>query len=197
MTRTPHRGPPGSSGAPGRSPSRPGARGAARPAKPAGPSQRQLRVGELIRRTLSEILAGGEMHDPGLEGVLITVGEVRVSPDLKQATAFVLPLGGADGPALLEALARAKPGLRHLLGRAMTLRHVPDLRFRLDDTFDRIDATRRLFEDERVRRDLDAADPDPDPDPDSDPDSELGDDREPDGSPEDGSPDPEPEGGAR
>ncbi len=188
MTRTPHRGPPGSP-VPGRAPSRPGARGAGRPAKPAGPSQRQLRVGELIRRTLSEILAGGELHDPGLEGVLVTVGEVRVSPDLKQATAFVLPLGGAEGPALLEALARAKPGLRHLLGRAMTLRHVPDLRFRLDDTFDRIDATRRLFEDERVRRDLDAVEPE-----------EEGpeDDAEPGGDePEAREPDPEPEGGAR
>ncbi len=196
MTRTPHRGPPGSP-VPGRAPSRPGARGAGRPAKPAGPSQRQLRVGELIRRTLSEILAGGELHDPGLEGVLVTVGEVRVSPDLKQATAFVLPLGGAEGPALLEALARAKPGLRHLLGRAMTLRHVPDLRFRLDDTFDRIDATRRLFEDERVRRDLDAAEDEVEPDADPE--------NAPENAPEDGDldeddgPDPEPgpEDGAR
>lgn len=193
MTRTPHRGPPGSSG-PGRAPSRPGARGASRPAKPAGPSQRQLRVGELIRRTLSEILASGELHDPGLEGVLVTVGEVRVSPDLKQATAFVLPLGGANGPALIEALARARPGLRHLLGRAMTLRHVPDLRFRLDDTFDRIDATRRLFEDERVRRDLEASEPE-NAEPESDePESDK---PESDADPDDGGPEPEGEGGAR
>ncbi len=189
MTRSPPRGPTGPSG-PGRAPPRPGAR-PPRPARPSGPSQRQLRVGELIRRTLSEILAGGELHDPGLQGVLVTVGEVRVSPDLKQATAFVLPLGGADGPALLEALARAKPGLRHLLGRAMTLRHVPDLRFRLDDTFDRIDATRRLFEDERVRRDLEAAPEDGEPD------------AGPEDGPEDGGADPdpdphsEPEGGPR
>lgn len=187
MTRSPHRGPSG------RAAPRPGARGTARPAKPAGPSQRQLRVGELIRRTLSEILAGGELHDPGLEGVLITVGEVRVSPDLKQATAFVLPLGGADGPALLEALARARPGLRHLLGRAMTLRHVPDLRFRLDDTFDRIDATRRLFEDERVRRDLEAADPEDHTGPEDDGPEDGG--LERDAEPEDG--EPEGEGGAR
>jgi ribosome-binding factor A len=154
-------------------------------------------VGELIRRTLSEILAGGELHDPGLEGVLVTVGEVRVSPDLKQATAFVLPLGGADGPALLEALARARPGLRHLLGRAMTLRHVPDLRFRLDDTFDRIDATRRLFEDERVRRDLDAPAPDAEPEGerrDGPEDAEGG---EPGAGPEDGAREPDGEGGAR
>ena len=121
-----------------------------------GPSQRQLRVGELIRRTLSEVLAQGDLHDPDLEGVSITVGEVRASPDLKKATAFVLPLGGANREEILAALRRNKPEIRHQIARAMTLKHVPDLRFEIDETFDRLDATRKLFADEKVRRDLEA-----------------------------------------
>lgn len=127
------------------------------PAPSAGPSQRQLRVGELIRRTLSEILAQGDLHDPELEGVSITVGEVRASPDLKKATAFVLPLGGANREGILAALRRNKPEIRHQIARAMTLKHVPDIRFEIDETFDRMDATRRLFADERVRRDIESS----------------------------------------
>jgi ribosome-binding factor A len=123
-------------------------------ATPTGPTQRQLRVGELIRRTLSEILAQGDLHDPELEGVSITVGEVRASPDLKKATAFVLPLGGANREVVLAALRRNKPEIRHQLARAMTTKGVPDLRFEIDETFDRLDATRRLFADERIRRDV-------------------------------------------
>ena len=123
-----------------------------------GPSQRQLRVGELIRRTLSEIFSMGDLHEPGLSGLSITVGEVSVTPDLKRATAFVLPLGGAGGEAMLAALRRAKPEIRHQLARAMTIKHVPDLKFELDGTFDRLDATRRMFADERVRRDVEAGD---------------------------------------
>lgn len=125
---------------------------------PAGPSQRQLRVGELIRRTLSEILAQGDLHDPELDGVSVTVGEVRASADLKRATAYVLPLGGVGREAVLAALRRNKPELRHLVARAMTMKHVPDLRFEIDETFDRIDATRRMFADEKVRRDVEAPD---------------------------------------
>lgn len=125
-----------------------------------GPSQRQLRVGELIRRTLSEALSRGEVHDPDLSERSITVGEVTVSPDLKWATAHVLPLGGADAGGALAALERNRGELRRLLGRALTLKHVPDLRFELDLTFDRLDDTRRLFADERVRRDLEAPDGD-------------------------------------
>lgn len=121
---------------------------------PTGPSQRQLRVGELIRRTLSEILSQGALHDPALDGVSITVGEVRVTPDLKRATAYVLPLGGINREAVLEALRRSKPELRHQIARAMTIKHVPDLRFEIDETFDRMDATRKLFADERIRRDV-------------------------------------------
>ncbi|MBP1806643.1 30S ribosome-binding factor RbfA [Rubellimicrobium aerolatum] len=127
------------------------------PSSPAGPSQRVLRVGELIRRNLSEILAQGGLHDPDLDGVPITVGEVRVSADLRVATAYVLPLGGANRDGILAALRRSKPEIRHQIGRGLTLRHVPDLRFEIDETFDRIEATRRMFADERVRRDIDAA----------------------------------------
>jgi ribosome-binding factor A len=123
-----------------------------------GSNQRQLRVGELLRRTLSEILAKGDLHDPELEGVSITVGEVRASPDLRHATAFVLPLGGANRETVLAALRRNKPELRHQLARATTLKAVPDLRFELDETFDRMDAARRLFADERVRRDVEGGD---------------------------------------
>jgi ribosome-binding factor A len=119
-----------------------------------GPSQRQLRVGELIRRTLSDILARGDVHDPDLGRMSITVGEVRTSPDLRIATAFVLPLGGRDRAAALDALRRNKAELRRLVGRQVTLRYIPDLRFAIDETYDRIDETRRLFADETVRRDI-------------------------------------------
>lgn len=119
-----------------------------------GPSQRQLRVGELIRRTLSEVLARGDVHDPDLGAMSITVGEVRTSPDLKIATAYVLPLGGQNREAALAALRRNKAELRHQIGRAMTLKFVPDLRFEIDEVYDRIDETRRLFADDHVRQDL-------------------------------------------
>lgn len=119
-----------------------------------GPSQRQLRVGELIRRTLSEVLARADVHDPELNRHSITVGEVSLSNDLKVATAYVMTLGGTDAQAAITALARNKGELRHLVGKQLTLKHSPDLRFRLDETFDRLDETRRLFADERVQRDI-------------------------------------------
>ncbi|MBM3605021.1 MAG: 30S ribosome-binding factor RbfA [Alphaproteobacteria bacterium] len=121
-----------------------------------GPSQRQLRVGELIRRTLSDVLLRGDVHDPDLNRHSITVGEVRTSPDLKVATAFVLPLGGHDAQDALAALRRNTAELRHLVSKGLTLKYAPQLRFQLDETFDRLDDTRRLFEDERVRRDVEA-----------------------------------------
>ena len=126
------------------------------PAK--GPSQRQLRVGELIRRTLADVLARGEVHDPELNRMSITVGEVRTSPDLKVATAYVLPLGGHDAEDALAALRRNAPELRHLVAKAMTLKYAPQLRFVLDETFDRMDDTRRLLSEDRVRRDVESAD---------------------------------------
>ena len=120
-----------------------------------GPSQRQLRVGEQIRRTLAEVLARGDVHDPELNRMSITVGEVRVSPDLKVATAYVLPLGGQGQEDALKLLARNKGELRKVAGRKLGLKFAPDLRFRLDETFDRMDDTRRMFAQDAVRRDLD------------------------------------------
>jgi ribosome-binding factor A len=126
-----------------------------------GPSQRQLRVGELIRRTLSTVLARGEVHDPELNAMSITVGEVRTSPDLKIATVYVMPLGGAGRAEAIDALKRNRGELRRVLMKDMTLKYAPDLRFVIDETFDRMDDTRRLFSDERVRRDV-AAGPEAD-----------------------------------
>jgi ribosome-binding factor A len=119
-----------------------------------GPSQRQLRVGELIRRTLSELLMRGDIHDPDLNRMSVTVGEVRTSPDLKIATAYVMPLGGEGQDNLIELLARNKGELRRLIGKKLELKYAPDLRFRLDSTFDQMDETRRLFSQEKVRRDV-------------------------------------------
>ncbi|MDT1062763.1 30S ribosome-binding factor RbfA [Paracoccus sp. CPCC 101403] len=119
-----------------------------------GPSQRQLRVGELIRHTLSDVLLRGDVHDPDLNRYSITVGEVRTSPDLKVATAYVLPLGGKGAEEALAALRRNAGELRHLVAKAMTLKYAPQLRFVLDETFDRMDDTRRLLNEDRVRRDV-------------------------------------------
>ncbi|MEM1345111.1 MAG: 30S ribosome-binding factor RbfA [Pseudomonadota bacterium] len=119
------------------------------------PSQRMLRVGELIRRVLADVLARGDLHVPELSGKSITIGEVRTSPDLRQATVYVMPLGGADREVTLEALAKAKGELKRAVMREVRLKYAPDLRFVLDESFDRMDETRALFADERVRRDLD------------------------------------------
>lgn len=100
------------------------------------------------------MLTRGEIHDPDLTAMSITVGEVRVTSDLRIATAYVLPLGGKDAEAALEALRRNKGEIRHYVGKALQIKHTPDMRFELDDTFDRMDATRRMFADERVQRDL-------------------------------------------
>lgn len=120
-----------------------------------GPSQRQLRVGELIRRTLSDVLARGDVHDPDLNRLSITVGEVRTSPDLRVATAYVLPLGGKGQEDVLKLLARNKGELRRAVSKKLTLKFAPDLRFQLDETFDRMDDTRRMLSQDAVRRDLD------------------------------------------
>ncbi|MCA3445418.1 MAG: 30S ribosome-binding factor RbfA [Rhodobacter sp.] len=128
-----------------------------------GPSQRQLRVGELIRRTLSETLSRQEIHDPDLNRMSITVGEVRVSPDLRIATVYALPLGGQGKDEAIAALKRNNHELRRAVARNVLLRNVPELRYQADDTFDRLDEARRLFSDEAVQRDIratgDGADP--------------------------------------
>jgi len=127
-----------------------------------GPSQRQLRVGELLRRRLSEVLQRGEVHDPDLNRIPITVGEVQCSPDLKVANVFVLPLGGEGRDEAMSALIRNRAELRRAVARDLELKFAPELRFRIDETFDRLDDTRRIFADERVRRDVEADDDDGD-----------------------------------
>ena len=119
-----------------------------------GPSQRQLRVGELIRRALSEILMQGIVHDPDLNRISVTVSEVTASPDLKIATAYVCPLGGQGGKDLIALLAKNKSEIRRSISKKLTLKYTPDLRFRIDETFDRMDETRRLFSEENIKRDL-------------------------------------------
>lgn len=122
-----------------------------------GPSQRQLRVGENIRRSLSEVLLRGDVHDPDLNRISVTVCEVRTSPDLKVATVYVSPLGGgAELEAqLIELLAKNAGELRRAVGRALALKYAPQLRFRIDETFDKMDATTALFARDDVKRDLD------------------------------------------
>ena len=121
-----------------------------------GPSQRQLRVGELIRRTLSDTLSRQEIHDPDLNRMSITVGEVRVSPDLRIATVYALPLGGQGKDEAIAALKRNNYELRRAVARNVLLKNVPELRYQADDTFDRMDEARRLFSDETVQRDIKA-----------------------------------------
>lgn len=142
-----------------------------------GPSQRQLRVGEMIRRTLSDVLMRGDVHDPDLNRHSITVGEVRASADLKVATAYVLPLGGRDADEALAALRRNAGELRHLVARSMTLKYAPQLRFVLDESFDRMDETRRLLAEDRVRRDVEGDEADRDDGEDADGEDADGDDR--------------------
>ena len=119
------------------------------------PTQRMLRVGEVIRRTLSEVLQRGDVHDDELAAMSITVGEVRMSPDLRIATAFVLPLGGDQKEEALAALRRNRHEIRHLVVRGGTMKFAPELRFEIDGTFDQMDATRALLNTDHVRQDLD------------------------------------------
>lgn len=114
-----------------------------------------LRVGEMIRRTLSEVLQRGDVHDEDLARMSITVGEVRMTPDLSIATAFVLPLGGKDKEEALSALRRNRYEIRHLVVKGGTMKFAPELRFEIDGTFDQMDATRALLAENHVRQDID------------------------------------------
>ncbi|QFT91221.1 Ribosome-binding factor A [Roseovarius sp. THAF9] len=102
------------------------------------------------------MLARGDIHDPDLNRLSVTVGEVRTSPDLKVATAYVLPLGGHGKDDVLELLGRNKGELRRIIGKKVGLKFAPELRFRLDETFDQLDETRRLFAQDAVRRDVES-----------------------------------------
>ncbi|MEO1198346.1 MAG: 30S ribosome-binding factor RbfA [Pseudomonadota bacterium] len=119
-----------------------------------GPSQRQLRAGELVRHALSDILQRGDVLDPVLETHVVTIPEVRMSPDLRTATCFVVPLGGQDTEAVVEALKRNRKFLRGQLSRMVTLKYMPDLTFVADQTFDEADRIGRLLDAPEVARDL-------------------------------------------
>ncbi|HEX6866420.1 MAG TPA: 30S ribosome-binding factor RbfA [Caulobacteraceae bacterium] len=121
----------------------------------AGPSQRQLRAGELVRHALVDILREEDITDADLAGVSVTVSEVRMSPDLKHAVCFVEPLGGGHAPEVVAALNRHAKFLRGRLGRTIEMKFTPDLKFLHDESFDTASHMDRLFDDPRVRRDLD------------------------------------------
>ena len=123
----------------------------------AQPSQRQLRVGELIRHALSEIFSRGEARDPDLAGRVITVPEVRMSPDLKHATVLVMPLGGEDRERLLAGLERSSGFLRHELARRVELKFLPALKFAIDTRFDDDDRIGALLREPEVADDIEKA----------------------------------------
>src|SRR5262245_27745395 len=120
-----------------------------------GPSQRQLRVGELVRHTLSELFTRGDVHDEVIQGHLITVPEVRMTADLRLATIYVMPLGGRDTEEVLAALDRNKKYLRGEIARRVNLKFAPEIRFRIDERFDEAERIEKLLRTPRVRRDLD------------------------------------------
>ena len=120
----------------------------------AGGSQRQLRVGETIRHAVADIFAHGRVHDADLEGHVVTVPEVRMSPDLKLATIYVMPLGGRDTDVVIAALERNKKFLRGEVARRVNLKFAPDIRFRIDDRFDEADRIEKLLKSSAVQRDL-------------------------------------------
>jgi ribosome-binding factor A len=119
-----------------------------------GGSQRQLRVGELVRHALAELLTRGDVHDPVIEGHLITVPEVRMSPDLRLATIYIMPLAGRDLDEVVAAFERNKKFLRGEIGHTINLKFAPDLRFRIDDRFAEVERIEKLLRSPEVRRDL-------------------------------------------
>jgi ribosome-binding factor A len=120
----------------------------------AGPSQRQLRVGEVLRHAVSEILARGEIRDPDLEGVSVTVTQVKPSPDMRHAVIYCEPLGGKNAERIVDALNRHRGFVRGLLGHAIRLKFTPELRFVEDRSFAEAEKIETLLKSERVQRDL-------------------------------------------
>jgi ribosome-binding factor A len=119
-----------------------------------GLSQRQLRVGELVRHVVAEMLTRGEVHDPVIEGHLITIPEVRLTADLRLATIYALPLGGHDADAVLAALNRNRRFLRGEIARRINLKFAPDIRFAIDERFDEAERIEKLLRTPVVQRDL-------------------------------------------
>jgi ribosome-binding factor A len=118
------------------------------------PSQRQLRVGELVRHVLADVLARGEVHDPVIQCHLITIPEVRMTADLRLATIYMMPLGGHDIDAVLAALNRNKSFLRGEIARRVNLKFAPEIRFTIDNRFDEAERIERLLRTPAVQRDL-------------------------------------------
>lgn len=123
------------------------------------PGNRPLRVGEEIRHALSQLIMRGETGSPDLDGVSITVSEVRVSPDLKNATAYVMPLGGEQKQAVLESLIRVAPHLRVLVAKQMALRYMPRIHFKLDDSYEEASRIDALLRNPHVARDIKGEEP--------------------------------------
>jgi ribosome-binding factor A len=123
-----------------------------------GGSQRQLRVGELVRHAMAEMLTGGDVHDPVIEGHLITVPEVRMTPDLRLATIYIMPLAGRDADEVVAAFERHKKFLRGEIAHRVNLKFAPDIRFRVDESFAEAERIDRLLRSPAVKRDLDQKD---------------------------------------
>jgi ribosome-binding factor A len=119
-----------------------------------GGSQRQLRVGELVRHALAEMLTRGDVHDPVIESHLVTVPEVRMTADLRLATVYVMPLGGRDAEEVVAAFERHKKFLRAELAHRINLKFAPDIRFRVDERFAEADRIDKLLHSPEVKRDL-------------------------------------------
>jgi ribosome-binding factor A len=130
------------------------ARQSHRDQSPGGGSQRQLRVGELIRHEIADMLTRGEVHDPVIETHMITVPEVRMSPDLRLATIYVMPLGGRDAQDVIDALERNKRYVRGEIAKRVNLKFAPEIRFRVDERFDEAERIEKLLRAPVVQRDL-------------------------------------------
>lgn len=122
--------------------------------KPAGPSQRMLRVGELVRHALAALFARGEIEDEALSGAVVTVPEVRMTPDLKIANAYVMPLGGTHAEEIVAALNRHRKFIRGRVAPLIDLKYAPEIRFFVDDTFEEAGRIDALLRSDRVKRDL-------------------------------------------
>lgn len=122
--------------------------------KPLGPSQRMLRVGELVRHALADIFARGDIEDEALVGSVVTVPEVRMTPDLKLANAYVMPLGGVHAEEIVAALNRHAKFIRGRVAPKINMKYAPDIRFYVDDTFEEAGRIDELLRSDRVKRDL-------------------------------------------
>lgn len=121
-------------------------------------SPRQLRVGELVRHAIADMLARGDVHDPVIERHMITIPEVRVTADLRMATIYVMPLGGKDAEDVVAAFERHKKFLRGEIAHRVNLKFAPDIRFRIDERFEEAERIEKLLRSPEVKRDLEHGD---------------------------------------